>query len=221
MCVIVIVGASTLIIFFIPESPHWFIINGKRDEFLATMWNAAVQNRSQEPLTDLELLVPLPEPKKEDEKMSLWSPILLRPTLSLIFSWTSLATIYYGNSAALNILFNPSFSGINFGVEAFMDLDEEKLHLDSIKSIAVITLIEIPAYLGNDSNVANLYLTWLFSANAFLMDIFGRKPIILFHAIVAAVSCIVLLGIRRNYLPFLLSTLLLKSAVSGALTMIR
>ena len=69
MCVIVIVGASTLIIFFIPESPHWFIINGKRDEFLATMWNAAVQNRSQEPLTDLELLVPLPEPKKEDEKM--------------------------------------------------------------------------------------------------------------------------------------------------------
>ena len=53
------------------------------------------------------------------------------------------------------------------------------------------------------------------------MDIVGRKPIILFHAIVAAVSCIVLLGIRRNYLPFLLSTLLLKSAVSGALTMIR
>ena len=104
MCVIVICGASMLIIIFIPESPHWFIVNGKRDEFLATMREAAIHNRIQEPLTNLELLVPLPEPKVEEEKLSLWGPLLFRPTISLIFSWTSLATIYYGNLAILILL---------------------------------------------------------------------------------------------------------------------
>ena len=206
MCVIVICGASMLIIFYIPESLHWCIVNGKRDEFLATMWDVAVHNRSQEPLPDLELLVPFPEPKVEEEKMSLWSPPLLRPTISLIFSWTSLATIYYG---------------INFGVEAFMDIEEDQFNLFIYDSIVLIALIEIPAYLGITSNSTNLHLNSLFSANAFLMDVVGRKPVILFHVIMAALSCIVLLAIQRNALPFLLFTLLLKSAVSGALTMIR
>ena len=66
MTISVICGASMLILLFLPESPHWFILNGKREEFLATMKEAARQNKAE--LTDLEELVPLPKPK--DERMT-------------------------------------------------------------------------------------------------------------------------------------------------------
>ena len=102
MTISVICGASMLILLFLPESPHWFILNGKREEFLATMKEAARQNKAE--LTDLEELVPLPKPK--DERMtrarlqfSLWSPQLRRPTLSLVVAWMSMGIIYYGDSS--------------------------------------------------------------------------------------------------------------------------
>ena len=88
-----------LIILFLPESPQWFILNGKREDFLATMQEAAGYNGAE--LTDLHELVPLPRPMDREitlarKQFSLWSPQLLRPTLSLIFSWISMAIIYYG-----------------------------------------------------------------------------------------------------------------------------
>ena len=88
-----------LIILFLPESPHWFILNGKREDLLATMQEAAGYNGVE--LTDLHELVPLPRPMDREitlarKQFSLWSPQLLRPTLSLIFSWISMAIIYYG-----------------------------------------------------------------------------------------------------------------------------
>ena len=104
MCISVICGASMLILFFLPESPHWFILNGKREEFLATMKEAAGHNRSQ--VNDLEDLVPHPEPRDKEltralMQMSIWSPQLLFPTLSLIFLWMSCGIIYYGNPCSL------------------------------------------------------------------------------------------------------------------------
>ena len=93
-------GASMLIVLFIPESPHWFILHGKREEFLASMKEAAGLNGAG--LANLEELVPLPKPLDRERtkarlKLSLFSPQLLRPTLSLVFSWMSMGIIYYGN----------------------------------------------------------------------------------------------------------------------------
>ena len=100
---------------------------------------------------------------------------------------------------------------------------EDQYDLNTYNTIGLIALIEIPAYLGNNSNFNNLDHHIFFSANAFLMDIVGRKPMILFHVIMGAVSCIaVLIPMQGKYaLAFILFTLLLKSSVSGALTMIR
>ena len=103
MCISVICGASMLILLFIPESPHWFILNGKREDFLATMKEAAGYNGSDLTNPEMEELVPLPKPVDRETtrkrlKYSLWSPQLRRPTLSLIFSWMSMGVIYYGNT---------------------------------------------------------------------------------------------------------------------------
>ena len=109
MVVSVLCGASMLILLFIPESPHWFILNGKREEFLASMKEAAGVNGAA--LSNLEELVPLPKPADRARtrrrlQLSLFSPQLLRPTLSLVFSWMSMGIIYYGNpSTFITLLF--------------------------------------------------------------------------------------------------------------------
>ena len=150
-----ICGASMLIILFLPEFPHWFILNGKREEFLATMKEAARHNGTE--LTDLEELVPLPKPK--DERMtrarlqfSLWSPQLRRPTLSLIVAWMSMGIIYYGDSSPL-IFISPLesvfISGINMAIEEFKLIEH-----DFYSSVALIALAEIPVYLGNNTIVS-------------------------------------------------------------------
>ena len=222
MIISAICGASMLILLFLPESPHWFILNGKREEFLATMKEAARHNGTE--LTDLEELVPLPKPK--DERMtrarlqfSLWSPQLRRPTLSLIVAWMSMGIIYYGDSSPL-IFISPLesvfISGINMAIEEFKLIEH-----DFYSSVALIALAEIPAYLGNNSQFSNLDLKSLFSVNAFLMDIVGRKPIILTSMLVAAISCIATLAIPKNDWTFKISLLLLKSSVAGAFTLIR
>merc|ERR1711974_220324 len=92
------------------------------------------------------------------------------------------------------------YYGINFAIEEF-----ELIPDDYYSSIAVIALAEIPAYL----------------VNAFLMDIVGRKPIILSSMVMAAISCLVTLGIQINDLTFKIFLLLLKSSVAGAFTLIR
>ena len=82
--------------------------------------------------------------------------------------------------------------------------------------------MEIPAYLGNDNNLTNLLdLKNLFSVNAFLMDIIGRKPIILLSMLVAAIACIVPLSLNKNDEFFIAGLLILKSAVAGVFTLIR
>ena len=104
MVISVICGVSMLILLFIPESPHWFILNGKREEFLASVKEAAGYNGTE--VTNLEELVPLPKPVDRERtrarlQFSLFSPQLLRPTLSLVFSWMSMGVIYYGNPFAI------------------------------------------------------------------------------------------------------------------------
>ena len=152
MCIIILCGASMLILLFLPESPHWYILNGKREDFLATMTEAAGYNGAD--LTDLEQLVPLPKPLDRNEtkaqlQYSLWSAELLRPTLTLIFSWMSMAVIYYGNSATYDqfslAILSTSTLGLNFCIEEFRLIDSH------LTSIAVIALVEIPAYLRNNS----------------------------------------------------------------------
>ena len=95
-----------LILLFIPESPHWFILNGKREELLVSLKEAAGYNGSDLTNPEMEELVPLPRPVDKERtrkrlKYSLWSPQLRRPTLSLVFSWMSMGIIYYGNSYTL------------------------------------------------------------------------------------------------------------------------
>ena len=127
--------------------------------------------------------------------------------------------IYYGDSSPL-IFISPLesvfISGINMAIEEFHLIEH-----DFYSSIALIALAEIPAYLGNNSQFSNLDLKSLFSVNAFLMDIVGRKPIILTSMLVAAISCIATLAIPKNDWTFKISLLLLKSSVAGAFTLIR
>ena len=94
MCISCICGASMVIIIFLPESPRWLILRGARNHFQATMREAAAQNDT-EPV-DLDELVPEPRSQYVSEELSLWSHLLLRPTLSLIFSWMCMSLIYYG-----------------------------------------------------------------------------------------------------------------------------
>ena len=100
----------------------------------------------------------------------------------------------------------------------------EEFHLvkgDFYGSIALIALAEIPAYLGNNGQFTNLNLKRLFAVNAFLMDIVGRKPIILTSMVVAAISCCVTLAKDKNDWTFKIFLLLLKSSVAGAFTLVR
>ena len=95
-----------IMLLFIPESPHWFILNGKREDLLASMKEAAGYNGSDLTNPEMEELVPLPKPVDRERtrkrlKLSLWSPQLRRPTLSLVFSWMSMGIIYYGNPCTL------------------------------------------------------------------------------------------------------------------------
>ena len=99
---------------------------------------------------NLEELVPPPRPMDREitlarEQFSLWSAQLLRPTLSLIFSWVSMEIIYYGKILFTNFnLFSFVYSGINFSIEQLNLFPDDNYLL----AIAVVALVEIPAYLG-------------------------------------------------------------------------
>ena len=93
-CISCICGASMGIILFLPESLHWLILHGDRFQFQATMREAAAQNGTGP--VDLEDLVPEPRSTHVTKDLSIWSPLLLRPTISLIFSWMFMSLIYYG-----------------------------------------------------------------------------------------------------------------------------
>ena len=74
----------------------------------------------------------------------------------------------------------------------------------------------------NDTIFTKLDLkSFLASVNAFLMDIIGRKPIILLSMLVAAVACLVSLIRHINDWVFIGSLLVLKSTVAGVFTLIR
>ena len=62
--------------------------------------------------------------------------------------------------------------------------------------------------------------SFLASVNAFLMDIIGRKPIILLSMLVAAIACIVPLATIDDW-TFMVGLLVLKSTVAGVFTLIR
>ena len=53
------------------------------------------------------------------------------------------------------------------------------------------------------------------------MDIIGRKPIILLSMLVAAIACIVQLGLQENDLVFTSILLVMKATVAGVFTLIR
>ena len=95
------------------------------------------------------------------------------------------------------------------------------IHDQFLLSIALVALVEIPAYLGIDTNSTKLDLKSLFSVNAFLMDIIGRKPIILLSMLVAAICCIIPLARDKNDAVFLVGLLTMKSTVAGVFTLIR
>ena len=102
MCISCICGASLVIVIFLPESLHWQILNGKRKCFQATLREAATQNRTEP--GDLDQLVPTPRSSYVTKELSLWSPLFLRPTLSLIFSWMFMSFIYYGKYCPVILL---------------------------------------------------------------------------------------------------------------------
>ena len=111
---------------------------------------------------------------------------------------------------------NPFFSGINFSIEEF-----ELVENDILLSIALVALVEIPAYIGIITQILLSLISSLFSVNAFLMDIIGRKPIILLSMLVAAIACIVQLGLQENDLVFTSILLVMKATVAGVFTLIR
>ena len=93
---------------------------------------------------------------------------------------------------------------------------------DDVLAIALVALVEIPAYLGIKITNLNIQIIFLFSVNAFLMDIVGRKPIILiFTLVVPAIGCIFTLAAKKNETLFTVCLLIMKSAVAGAFTLIR
>ena len=92
MCVSSICGVSLVIIILLPESPRWLILQGERKHFQATMREAATQNGTDP--GDLDELIPEPRSYFTTEELSLWSPLLLRPTLSLMLSWMFMSFIY-------------------------------------------------------------------------------------------------------------------------------
>ena len=63
------------------------------------MREAATQNGTDP--GDLDELVPEPLSYFTTEELSLWSPLLLRPTLSLMLSWMFMSFIYYGKHFAV------------------------------------------------------------------------------------------------------------------------
>ena len=90
-----------------------------------------------------------------------------------------------------------------------------------LSSIALVALAEIPAYLGNDTQCTKLDLKSFFaSVNAFLMDIIGRKPIILLSMLVAAIASLVVILPTPNWV-FIGGLLIMKSTVAGVFTLIR
>ena len=92
---------------------------------------------------------------------------------------------------------------------------------DMLSSIALVAFAEIPAYLGNDTHFTKLDLKSFFtSVNAFLMDIIGRKPIILLSMLVAAIASLVLILPTPNWV-FIGGLLIMKSTVAGVFTLIR
>ena len=88
-------------------------------------------------------------------------------------------------------------------------------------SIALIALVEIPAYLRNDNIFTNHDHKGLFSVNAFSVDIIGRKPIILLSLVVASIVCVIPLSLQENNYWVWGCLLILKSTVAGVFTLIR
>ena len=107
------------------------------------------------------------------------------------------------------------FSGINFSLEEFHLIPGSKL-----LPIALVALVEIPTYLGKMKFYIDLNFKQFFTVNAFLVDIVGRKPMILFFTLVPAIGCIVTLINKHNTVSKTL-LLIIKAAVAGSFTLIR
>ena len=98
LSVTLLCGSGILILLYIPESPVWLILHGKRLEYEMMMMEAAEINGRDIDGLDVDFETAHEESATDHAKLSLWSPPLRVKTFCLIYAWAAMAVIYYGTT---------------------------------------------------------------------------------------------------------------------------
>merc|ERR1719430_2333862 len=177
--------ATSLVWFFIPESPRWLIAQGRLSEAKKVLKRAARTNgvRLSEHLlnTDSER----EGGNAANEKFSIldcFHPSVLPVTLALFVIWPVITLVYYG---------------LTFSA------DKIQLTENTYVSFIAITLIELPS-------AVVLIL---------LLDIWGRKPLMVAALLLPGASCIAAGALEKGAV-FTLCVLFGKFCAAGAFTIL-
>ena len=182
-----VIAVTGLVYFFIPESPRWLIANGRKNEAMQLIDEAAVANKvklnnvfeedisekTEETDTDTDTVSPVYGVK------DLFRRSQLNITLPLFFCWPVITMLYYGLS---------------------LSADKIKMTDNVYLSYILVSLIEIPAYL----------------LLPLVIDVWGRKPLFFITQFLPGICCITAAFLTPGTVFFAFLTLSAKFGVSAA-----